>query len=180
MSGGAGNWVDADESRYYAHVFVSWLFYGFVLFTIYRELIYYITMRQAYMLSPMYANRISARTVLITTIPTAYQNETALRRMFDNVKRIWVATDCKKLADMVEERDKIVMRLEAAEVKLIKLADKARNKAGASPDNKQPDGAEVGGESGSVAAQWLPRKKRPTHKLKPLIGEKVSWEFRRY
>lgn len=133
-------------------------------------------MRQAYMLSPMYADRISARTVLITTIPVEYQTETALKRMFDNVKRIWIATDCKKLSDLVEERDKIIIKLEAAEVKLIQLADKARRKVGASVEKTEPAGAEVGGESGSVAAQWLPRKKRPTHKLKPIVGEKVSRE----
>lgn len=156
----------------YAHVLVGWIFFGFILFTIYRELIYYITLRQAYMLSPQYATRISARTVLITTIPEKYVTETALRRVFDNVKRVWINTDTKELEELVEEREKTSLRLEAAEVKLIKLADAARRKGALGNDPPEEDG-EVEGESGSVAARWLDRKNRPTHKLKFLVGEKV-------
>lgn len=127
------------------------------------------------MLSPQYSTRISARTVLITTIPKKYLTETALRRIFDNVTRVWVNTDTKELEELVEDRDKTAMKLEAAEVKLIKLADAARRKDTVGNDPPEEDG-EVEGESGSVAARWLDRKKRPTHKLKLLIGEKV---FRR-
>ena len=113
---------------FYAHVLISWLFYGFVLFTIYRELIFFTTMRQAYMLSPIYSTRISARTLLVQTIPAPCLNESALRRVFDHVKRVWIPTDTSSLDDLVAERDKIAMKLEAAEVKLIRTADKARTK----------------------------------------------------
>jgi hypothetical protein len=146
------------------------------MFTIYRELMYYITMRQAYMLSPMYSERISARTVLITTIPKDYVNESALMRVFEHVSRIWINTDNTKLEELVEERDEIILKLEAAEVNLITAADKARRKQGgeADKDEAQP-GIEAEGESGSVAGRWLPRKKRPTHRLKlfGFFGEKV-------
>jgi hypothetical protein len=158
----------------YGHVLVGWVFFLFVLFTIYRELVFYTTMRQAYMLSPVYSTRISARTILITTIPEEYQNETALKKIFDHVKRIWINTDTSELDDLVEERDKVALQLEAAEVKLVKMADAARRKAGAEPEKTTEPGMEAEGESGSVAAKWLPRDKRPTHKLKPLIGEKVD------
>ncbi|RPB04156.1 DUF221 family protein [Choiromyces venosus 120613-1] len=163
------------QARLYAHVLVGYIFFGFILFTVYRELIYYTTLRQAYMLSPLYSTRISARTLLITTIPEAYTTETALRRIFDNVKRIWINTDTKELEELVEERDKIAYKLEAAEVALIKTADAARRKGslGQDPPEAEEDG-EAGGESGSVAARWLDRKKRPSHKLKPIIGEKVD------
>lgn len=160
--------------RLYAHVLIGWVFFGFILFTIYRELVYYITLRQAFMLSPQYSTRISARTVLITTIPRKYITETALRRVFDNVKRVWINTDTKELEELVEEREKTAMQLEAAEVKLIKLADAARRKGALGNDPPEEDG-EVEGESGSVAARWLDRKNRPTHRLKFLIGEKVIW-----
>ncbi|KAI5805205.1 hypothetical protein EDC01DRAFT_627090 [Geopyxis carbonaria] len=167
------NVSDNNKNRLYAHVFVGWIFLGFILFTIYRELIFFTTMRQAYMLSPIYSTRISARTVLVNTIPEQYLNETKLARMFEHVKRIWIATDTTELDDLVEERTKVAMQLEAAEVKLIKLADKERRKVGGESEKVQP-GMETEGESGSVAARWLPREKRPTHKLKPLIGEKVD------
>ncbi|KAF8538848.1 hypothetical protein BDD12DRAFT_840620 [Trichophaea hybrida] len=166
-----------NSNRFYGHVLVSWLFYGFVLFTIYRELVFFTTMRQAYMLSPIYSTRISARTILVQTIPLHYLNETALRRIFDNVKRVWISTDTTKLDDLVQERNEVAMKLEAAEVKLIKLADKERTKQSGNtehpPKDHQP-GTEAEGESGSVAARWLPRSKRPTHRLKPIIGQKVD------
>lgn len=162
----------SKKERYYAHAFVAWVFFGFVLCTIYRELIFYINLRQAYMFSPLYGPRISARTVLITCIPPEYMSETALRRVFDNVKRIWINSDTEKLEELVKERDEVAMKLEAAEVKLIKLADAARRKkgdTGATADEAGDDGT-----SGNVAAKWLDRSQRPTHRLKPLVGEKVD------
>lgn len=125
------------------------------------------------MLSPIYSNRISARTILITTIPEGYLTETSLRRIFDNVKRIWINTDTAELEELIEERDKIAFQLEAAEVKLIKTADAARRKGTVGQDPPEEEEGEAGGESGSVASRWLDKKKRPMHKLKPIIGEKV-------
>lgn len=151
---------------------VSWIFYAFVLFTVYRELIFFTTTRQAYMLSPIYSTRISARTVLFQTVPLQYLNETALRRTFDNVKRIWITTDTTDLDALTKERDDILFKLEAAEVKLIKLSDTARTKQGGGATKSEPSAEAT--ESGSVAATWLERSKRPTHRLKPLIGEKVG------
>ncbi|KAG0634556.1 hypothetical protein HOY80DRAFT_1059758 [Tuber brumale] len=181
------NLKDTEEISYrlYAHVFIGYIFFGFILFTVYRELIYYTTLRQAYMLSPLYSTRISARTLLITTIPKAYLTETALRRVFENVKRIWVNTDTEELEKLVKKRDKIAYKLEAAEVALIKAADAARRKGTLDQDPPEDedealgqgpleDEGEAGGESGSVAARWLDRKRRPSHKLKPIIGEKVD------
>lgn len=161
------------KERYYAHAFVAWAFFSFVLYTIYRELIFYINLRQAYMFSPLYGPRISARTVLITCIPPEYMSETALRRVFDNVKRIWINSDTDKLEELVKERDEVAMKLETAEVKLIKLADAARRKKG---DTRAATADEAGddGTSGNVAAKWLDRSQRPTHKLKFLVGEKVD------
>lgn len=160
------------KERYYAHALVAWCFFGFVLYTIYRELIYYINLRQAYMFSPLYGTRISARTVLITCVPEEYMSETALRRVFDNVKRIWLNYDTHALELLVKKRDKIAMKLEAAEVKLIKLADAARRKKGEA--EVAPIEGDDGETSGSVAARWLDRSKRPTHRTKFLVGEKVD------
>ncbi|RPB20551.1 DUF221 family protein [Terfezia boudieri ATCC MYA-4762] len=160
------------KERYYAHVFVAWVFFGFVLYTIYRELIFYINLRQAYMFSPLYGPRISARTVLITCIPPEYMSESALRRVFDNVKRIWINSDTDKLEELVKERDEVAMKLEAAEVKLIKLADAARRKEGGTGATADEAGDDA--TSGNVAAKWLDRSQRPTHRLKFLVGEKVD------
>lgn len=187
-----------NKNRYYAHTGIAWIFFsksdalsphsfpfdrhsGFVFYMITRENIYYINLRQAYLFSPLYASRMSSRTVLFTSVPEEYLNEAKLRRMFGNkVKNLWIATDNQKMQDLVDERDKVAMKLEGAETKLIKLANAARlksmEKGGAHHDEESHLGNTVdpSGESGSMAARWIDPKKRPTHRTKPIIGKKVD------
>ncbi|KAI9800280.1 MAG: Transmembrane protein 63C [Piccolia ochrophora] len=176
------NIAESQNNRYFAHVFVSWIFFGFIVFMVTRETIFYINLRQAYLLSPLYANRISSRTVLFTSVPEQYLHEARLRQMFGpTLKNLWIASDCKEVEKLVKERDKVSFKLEGAEVKLIKLVNAARLKsqkgrgqdAEAATDGQTQDSA-GDGESGSIASKWLPQKKRPTHRLKPLIGKKVD------
>lgn len=155
---------------------------GFVMYMITRESIYFINLRQAYLLSPYYASRLSSRTVLFTSVPEEYQNEESLRRMLgEDVRHVWVATDVKELDEEVQNRDKIALKLEGAETKLIKTANAARLKA----EKKTKDGERRAStseetvidhdvETGSLAAKYLNAKDRPTHRLKPLIGKKVD------
>ena len=165
--------------RYFAHCFCGWLFFGFILFLVTRESIFYINLRQAFLLSPVYANRISARTVLFTSVPESYLDEAKLRKVFGpSVRHVWITGDTTKVDELVEERDKVAYQLESAEVKLIKLANGERLKAtkkGAANAEEEPirDG-EAG--SGSLAARWIPTKKRPTHRLGKfgLYGKKVD------
>ncbi|KAB5577769.1 hypothetical protein GE09DRAFT_1087316, partial [Coniochaeta sp. 2T2.1] len=169
---------DTHKSFYYAHAFVGWAYFGFVMYLIMRECIYYINLRQAFLLSPLYANRISTRTVLFTSVPTPYLDEAKLRKVFgDTVRNIWISGDTKKLDDLIEERDKVAFRLEKAEVKLIKAANKERQKhlkKQGSADAADP--IPLDAESGSLAARWLTPKKRPHHRLGflGLIGRKVD------
>lgn len=143
-----------------------------------RESIYYINLRQAYLLSPYYASRLSSRTVLFTSVPDQYLNEKNLRQMLGpSVKKIWIASDVSELDDEVKERDKIAMKLEAAETKLIKSANAARlKKEKKEGDRRSSEESTLGEdtESGSVAARYLSPTDRPTHRLKPLIGKKVD------
>ncbi|KAL8749770.1 MAG: hypothetical protein Q9199_007489 [Rusavskia elegans] len=167
-----------DKNRYYAHVFIAWIFLGFVFYMVARESIYYVNLRQAYLLSPLYSSRMSSRTVLFTSVPKEYLDEGLLRRMFGRgLKNLWIANDCEEIEELVEERDKVAMKLEAAETKLIKLANTTRIKSmkkGGQSSGPLGNADEANGESGSVAAKWVPTKKRPTHRLKPLIGKKVD------
>ena len=145
-----------------------------------REMVFYINVRQAYLLSPLYATRMSSRTVLFASVPKDFLEAAKIRRLFgDRMKNFWIATDNKDLTELVEEREKIAMKLEAAETKLIKSANAARlksmKKGGASHEeanaSAQPN---VEGESGSLASRWIKPSDRPTHKLKFLIGKKVD------
>ncbi|KAI5868551.1 DUF221-domain-containing protein [Durotheca rogersii] len=167
-----------QSNRYYAHTFMAWIFYGFVMYMILRESIYYINLRQAFLLSPYYANRISSRTVLFISVPEEYLDEARLRKIFgDSAKHVWITGDTEELDKLVKERDKVAMRLEKAEVKLLKLANAERIKlakkgGGAAERTEAPADA----ESGSLAARWVPQKKRPTHRLGllGLVGRKVD------
>ncbi|KAM7187444.1 protein of unknown function DUF221 domain containing protein [Naviculisporaceae sp. PSN 640] len=116
--------------RYYAHVAVAWCFFGFVLFMISRECIYYINLRQAYLLSPNYSKRLSSRTVLFTCIPRPYLDEQTLRKLFgDSVKNIWLLRNTNYLRGLVEDREEAALRLEQAEIQLIRKANAARARA---------------------------------------------------
>lgn len=168
-----------NPNRYYAHVGIAWVYFSFVFYMIMRESIYYINLRQAYLLSPLYAKRMSSRTVLFTSVPKDYQDEAKLRRMFGpQVKNLWIANDCKEIEELVAERDKVALKLEAAETKLVKLANKNRLKAVKKGTHVEPvvdpPQSDVEGESGSVAARWVKPNQRPTHRLKPIIGKKVD------
>ena len=172
--------VQNTKNRYYAHTFVAWIFLSFVFYVVVRESIYYINLRQAYLLSPLYANRISSRTVLFNSVPKDYLDEGKLRRMFGKqVKNLWIANDCEEIEDLVEQRDKAAMKLEAAETKLVTMSNKARLAEAKKKGGHREEGVElsnntVDGESGSVAARWVQPKQRPTHRLKFLIGKKVD------
>ncbi|MCJ1390911.1 hypothetical protein MMC18_003772 [Xylographa bjoerkii] len=174
------NVLPGNNPRYYAHCFVAWAYLGFIWYMIMREMIYYINLRQAYLLSPLYANRLSSRTVLFSSVSGDYLDEAKLRAMYGKkCKNLWIATDCKALQKLVDERDKVAFKLEGAETKLIKLANKARlkslKKGGAHHEETSlGNNADMDGESGSAAARWIQPKDRPTHRLKPIIGKKVD------
>lgn len=167
--------------RYFAHCFCGWLFFGFVLALVTRESIFFINLRQAFLLSPAYANRISSRTVLFTSVPKLYLDEARLRKVFgDSVRNIWITGDTTKVDDLVKERDKVAFKLESAEVKLLKTANgerlKAIKKSGRAHEEPVVAAPDADTESGSLAAHWIPTKKRPTHKLGKfgLYGQKVD------
>ncbi|KAK3322974.1 hypothetical protein B0H66DRAFT_217936 [Apodospora peruviana] len=116
-------------NRFYAHVAVAWCFFGFVLFMICRECIYYINLRQAYLLSPNYSKRLSSRTVLFTCIPQPYLSEVTLKKLFGpSVKNIWLPRNANLLRGLVQDREETAVRLEKAEIELITKANNARKK----------------------------------------------------
>lgn len=118
-----------DPNKMFAHLFMSWVFFGFVLYLIVRECIYYANLRQAYLSSPHYSSRLSSRTMLVTNIPERYLEERRLRKLYgDAAKRIFIPYSDKALAKLVEEREQTAKRLEDAEVALIRKANAARYK----------------------------------------------------
>ncbi|OQV05168.1 hypothetical protein CLAIMM_09952 [Cladophialophora immunda] len=137
-TGGAGNQgLDCltlgnvvNHNRLYAHTLLSWVYFAFILYMVSRECVYYINLRQAYLLSPFYANRLSSRTVLYMNVPRQFLDEQRLRWMLgSSVKQIWIPQSTSELERLVKEREQTAMRLEKAEFELIKMANAARTKA---------------------------------------------------
>jgi len=145
-------------NRYYAHAIISFIFLSVVLAVIARESFYTVNLRQAYRRSPWGASRLSARTILFTNVPKDI-TQAALFEMFPGVKHAWVASNTKELDDLVEDRDKTALKLEAGEVQLSTDANKNRLKAEKGKKHFVQDGVADG-------TKWINPKKRPTHKLK--------------
>jgi len=94
-------------------------------------------------------------------------SQSALFEMFPGVKHAWVASNTKELDDLVEDRDKTAMKLEDGENQLLREANMNRIKA--EKGKKHFVASDV-----SDGTKWIDPKKRPTHKLKFLIGKKVD------
>ncbi|KAH9878266.1 hypothetical protein J1614_003483 [Plenodomus biglobosus] len=155
-----------NVNRYYAHALVSFVFLSLILIIVARESFYVVNLRQAYRQSPWGASRLSSRTIVFTNVPTTL-TQAALFEMFPGVKHAWVASNTKELDELVEDRDETALKLEAGEVQLSTDANKERLKA--EKGKKHFVAADV-----SDGTKWINPKKRPTHKLKFLIGKKVD------
>ncbi|KFY40939.1 hypothetical protein V495_05162 [Pseudogymnoascus sp. VKM F-4514 (FW-929)] len=169
LGGGGGKQLDSisfgnvkKTSWYFAHAFLAWVYFGFILYMVSRECIYYINLRQAYLLSPYYAKRLSSRTVLFTCVPEQFRDEARLRKLFgDSVKNVWIPTYSGDLDDLVKERNQTAYRLEEAEIELIRLANIERNKVVIRSDIEANIEAKTpGSEAGSIKG-GVPEKAAP-------------------
>ncbi|PLB52172.1 DUF221 domain protein [Aspergillus steynii IBT 23096] len=180
-TGGAGNTqLDAlsfsnvkNGKRYYAHSAMACIFFTIVFYTVTRESIFYANLRQAYLNSPAYVNRISSRTVLFMSVPDEYKNEKTLRQVFgDSIRRIWITSNCKELQKKVRKREGLSYKLEKVETKLIRRANSERMKTlkkGGTPSDDLQDCEKT--------SSWYHGIHRPTHR--PKIFEKrvdtINW-----
>ncbi|KAL5423432.1 hypothetical protein PMIN04_003949 [Paraphaeosphaeria minitans] len=160
----------AQPARFFAHAFIAWAFFGFVLYLIWREVSYLIKLRQAYLLSAWNSSRISSRTVLFTNVPSEYLTHQRLHRMFHGVSQVWLVSDFTDLEEKVDDVNKTALKLEGGEMKLIQKAVKAAAKS------KKGGSVEDQGRQPKLTSwnEFLQSKDRPTHRLKPLIGKKVD------
>ncbi|TQS35518.1 hypothetical protein Golomagni_04062 [Golovinomyces magnicellulatus] len=173
----------SSKHRYYATTFVGCIYFTFILFVITRESIFFLNLRQAFLLSPSHASKISSRTVLFISVPKKYRDEAALRQIYGpSVKRVWLTKDTTSVDGLVNERDKVALQLEAAEIELLKTANIERhmfkkNRSDQSNSTNAENMAPEGNlEAGSLSARWVPENKRPTHRLGlfGLIGKEVD------
>jgi hypothetical protein len=159
---GIGNVKNKDHL--YAHAVVAWVFFSFVMFTVARERLWLIGLRQAWNLSKTNAKRLSSRTVLYLSAPTAALDEGNMQRFFgEDAVRIWPVTKGEKLVSLVSERNSKVEELESAEMSLILNVNKEVGKS----------------HNRNIKYEQLPKQMkkslRPTHKSKtPVVGKEVD------
>ncbi|EMD65682.1 hypothetical protein COCSADRAFT_87066 [Bipolaris sorokiniana ND90Pr] len=153
-----------DKNHLYAHAVVAWVFFSLVMFTVARERLWLIGLRQAWNLSKTNAKRLSSRTVLYLSAPTAALDEANMQRFFgEDAVRIWPVTKGDKLVSLVSERDSKVEKLESAELSFVLNINKEVNKS----------------HNGNIKYEQLPKQMtkslRPTHKSKtPVVGKEVD------
>lgn len=159
---GIGNVKKKDHL--YAHAAVAWVFFSFVMFTVARERLWLIGMRQAWNLAKPNAKRLSSRTVLYLAAPTAALDESNMQRFFgEDAVRIWPVTKGDKLVSLVSERNSRVEKLESAEMSyILNINKEVRN-----------------GHNANIKYEQLPKQMkkslRPTHKPKaPVVGKEVD------
>lgn len=144
---------------------------AYVFFVITRESLFYANLRQTYLNSPAYVNRISSRTVLFMSVPESYKSEKKLRQVFgDSICRIWITSDCKELNKKVDQRDKLAYRLERAEIKLIRGANASRLKTEAT---RKKNGLGICDDCELADPLTATKIKRPMHRAN-FFGKKVD------
>jgi hypothetical protein len=150
----------SEPKKLYAHAVIAWLFFCFVMFTVARERLWLIGLRQVWNASKSNANRLSSRTVLFLSAPKEALDASNLKRIFgDEAVRLWPATSSEKLEAMVSDRNSKVEQLESAEMSLIQTVNKKAKQESQYDD--LPDN--------------LKKSCRPIHRLKtPPVGKQVD------
>lgn len=118
--------------RYWGHLVCAILAVSWTLYRMYREKINFIDVRQRFLTSPEHRLKASARTVLITNIPSEYRSNEALKALYDvfvdNDDRsrltVWVNRDYRSLRALVIRRRKLRHALEKEELKVLRLVNK--------------------------------------------------------
>ncbi|KAI6859031.1 hypothetical protein D0864_02105 [Hortaea werneckii] len=121
-----------QTDRYWAHLVCALLVISWTLYRIYREKIHFVTVRQQYLTSPEHRLKASAKTILVTNIPSEYRSEEALKALFDvfvdnddrSKLHVWVNRDYKVLRALATRRRKMCHALEKEELKLLRVVNK--------------------------------------------------------
>lgn len=122
------NVASTETNRYWAHLVCAVLAISWTLYRIYREKVNFIDVRQRFLTSPDHRLKASARTVLITNIPSEYRSKEALEALYDvfvdNDDRskltVWVNRDYGSLRALVARRRKLRHALEKEELGIIR------------------------------------------------------------
>jgi hypothetical protein len=130
------NVAPTETNRYWAHLVCALLAISWTLWRVYREKLHFLKVRQQWLTSPEHRLRASARTILVTNIPSEYQSNEALEALFDvfvdnddrSKLRIWVNRDYGALRDKVMRLRSLRHALEKEELKFLRAVNKRHRK----------------------------------------------------
>jgi hypothetical protein len=131
------NVAPTQTDRYWAHLVCALLAISWTLYRIYREKLHFIQTRQEYLTSPEHRLKASARTILVTNIPSDYRGSEALKALFDvfvdnddrSKLHVWVNRDFGSLRDLVSKRKSLCHALEKEELRILRLVNKKYHNA---------------------------------------------------
>ncbi|EWG47609.1 hypothetical protein FVEG_07673 [Fusarium verticillioides 7600] len=116
-----------NHDQLYAHVVISWIFTGFVLYIVWREHLYYINLRHFYLSKSGYYERRTSRTILITSIPEHCLNEKVFQKLFGHsLVQCSIPQALRRLRKLVKKREKRARQLQEEEVVLINEYNRGR------------------------------------------------------
>ena len=150
--------------RTFAHLFCSWLFFGCVMYVIYRELVFYTSFRHALQTSPLYSSLPYSRTLMIDNVPEELLDTAEISKLFPAANKVYIPEETKELQKVLKKRAKLANKIEGGLSKLLCKAVKLRNKA-EKKHKPIPEPAD------DIHA-YFKDSKLPTYKDKPIIGKK--------
>lgn len=164
-----------NKNRFYAHVFLSWIFFGLFTYVIYKELYYYVVFRHAMQTTPLYDGLLSSRTVIVTELHKSIAQEGEMQMRFPKASNVAFAYDLSDLQELCKERAKNAAKYEAALNKVLnKCVKMTRNKTQKQLDKLYNNGTKPKDD----LETYVPHKKRPKHRLGKLPlclgGKKVN------
>ena len=126
-----------QTNRYWAHLVCAVLAISWTLFRIYCEKLNFIDVRQRYLTSPEHRLKASAKTVLITNIPSEYRSKEALETLYDvfvdnddhSRLNAWVNRDYGSLRVLVARRRSLRHALEKEELRILRQVNKRHHKS---------------------------------------------------
>ena len=132
------NVAPTQTNRYWSHLVCAALAISWTLYRMYREKLNFIDVRQRFLTSPEHRLKASAKTVLITNIPSEYRSKEALEALYDvfvdNDDRsrltAWVNRDYGSLRALVARRRRLRHNLEKEELEILRQVNKKHRKSG--------------------------------------------------
>lgn len=165
-----------NKNRFYAHVFLSWAFFGLVIYVIYKELYYYVVVRHAVQTTPLYDGLLSSRTVMVSELNDTFSHPGEMERRFPDASKIVFAQDHTELQKYCEDRAKTAAKYEGTLNKILNKAVKMNLKA--EKKGKLDELYHNGSEAQDSLETYVPTNKRPKQRLGkiklPLFSEQVD------